>query len=423
MIGRTTLALVGALAGVPALADFTTGDALVIGNARYGDQTAAFGPTDVQAVAQALRLRGQEVVALANAGHDPMTSAFDGFTMSIAPGETPLIVVLSGAFAMGETDAFLLPAGRVVGAALPADGAPGLSLSAVMDVLAQSPRRAFLVLGEAALQSTVPTGLTAGLTPDLTGLAIPQGVTVIHGAAADVAQFAAGPMAHPGERLARTTGWHDLEVTGYMSQTLVMLDHTEVRPPTADEQTAALSHDRQAEDRAWQSAREASSPDAVLAYLDSYPDGVHTPEARALAETALALTPAARQDIQRHLSRLGYPTRGIDGIFGPVTRASVATWQERIGQTPSGYLDSAQIATLALEAAAAPAPRRQTQTRGVAALNTPPVAPAASPQETAIWSRSRGEQGLRNYLSQFPNGRYADRARVLISNIQRGVRQ
>ena len=48
------LALAGILAAAPAWAEFTTGDALVIGNARYGETVTAFGPDAVRAVARAL---------------------------------------------------------------------------------------------------------------------------------------------------------------------------------------------------------------------------------------------------------------------------------------------------------------------------------------------------------------------------------
>ena len=44
---KAGLALLGALAATPASALFVTGDALVIGNARYGDTAATFGPSEV----------------------------------------------------------------------------------------------------------------------------------------------------------------------------------------------------------------------------------------------------------------------------------------------------------------------------------------------------------------------------------------
>lgn len=392
---KTGLALLCAVAATPSLALFTTGDALVIGNARYGAQTTGFGPAEVRAVAQALRLRGQEVEALANGGAGPMAQAFDAFVATITEGEAPLIVVLSGVFAHGDDGIYLLPAGAGQ------DEAEGLSLSAVLRVLAQSPRRAFLILGEAA-----------GGPPGLGELDIPQGVTVIRGPADQVAQFAAREMAQPGARVAKTAGFYDLRIDGHRSEDLVVLDHTEVRPPTEAEQAAARDRARQVDDMAWKRAREAGNSKAYRAYLDSFPKGHHAVAAQGqIAEIALGLDLPARKSIQRNLRSLGYDTQGIDGIFGPATRRAITTWQERTGAGLTGFLDTSQIAQLAKQAAVA-TPRAAAQLR---------QGRTVSAQEAAIWNRARGEAGLRNYLGQYPRGAYAQRARVLLSNIQRGV--
>ncbi|WP_417210707.1 peptidoglycan-binding protein [Antarctobacter sp.] len=400
MMWKAGLALLGALAGTPSFALFITGDALVIGNARYGEVTAGFGPAEVQEVAHALRLRGQEVEALANGGHAPMAQAFDAFVGSIAKDEAPLVVVLSGKFVQGPGDVYLRPAGPDQAA-----GAPGLSLSAVLDVLAQSPRRAFLVLGEAGAQEA------------LGALVVPNGVTVIRGPSDQVAQFAAREMAQPGTRLERAAEGYDLTIDGHRSDSLVVLDHTEVRPPTEAEQTAARNRARRLDDMAWQQAQGAGSVDAFRGYLDSFPQGHFADRAQgAVAEAALTLDPAARRSIQRDLVRLGFPTRGIDGIFGPVTRGAIAAWQNSDGAAVTGYIDAQQIARLA-DLAATQAPQATVAVPPV----RQPVRAAVSAQETAIWSRARGEAGLHNYLSQYPRGAHAARARVLLSNIQRGV--
>ncbi len=48
-------------------------------------------------------------------------------------------------------------------------------------------------------------------------------------------------------------------------------------------------------------------------------------------------------ELQELLTRLGYDTKGIDGIVGPATRAAVRAFQERIGQTPDGYVSPALL--------------------------------------------------------------------------------
>ena len=398
------LALAGILAAAPAWAEFTTGDALVIGNARYGETVTAFGPDAVRAVARALRLRGQEVEQLANGGADAMRQALDGFVAAIDEGETPLIVVLSGLFALDDGGPVLRPAGRE------ASEAAGLSLAAVLEVLAQSPRRAFLVLGEA--------GEGAGLE----ALKIPEGVTVIRGPAAKVAEFAAREMAQPALPLEKSADWYDLALSGHVSEDLTILTHTEVRPPSEAEQAAARDRIARLDEAAWQRAVERG---AFQAYLDSYPEGIHAEAALqrrdgepavspAQAETALALDAGARRAIQRNLARLGHRTRGIDGIFGPGTRGAITAWQRQIGAAPTGYLDAAQVARLAKEAGQAPA---RSAPRPRRARNV------VSAQEAATWNMARGQQGLRAYLGQYPDGAFAARARVKLSNMQRGVRQ
>lgn len=408
------LALLGAMAGTPSYAFFTTGDALIIGNAHYGDVTAEFGPNQVQAAAKALRLRGQDVATLANGTVGPMTQALESFAASAAKDESPLIVVLSGIFADGPNGAHLLPAGGDV-----TSDAAGLPLAAVLDVLAQSPRRAFLVLGE--VEPPLPSADAQKTVLD--GMTIPDGVTVIRGPAQKVAQFAALEMAQPGERLVRSAAAYDLDLDGYTSDGLVVLEHTEVRPPTSAEISATKDRIAALDTQAWKTARDVNTAVAFQAYLNSYPDGLHADAAsKMIAESDLGLDVPARKTIQRDLTTLGYNTRGIDGVFGPATRGAITAWQKRIGDEATGHLSKTQIARLSQEAAVQAKSQRQTVRTAVVQQKKPAKA-AVSATETAIWNRARGERDLRNYLNQYPNGAYSSRARVLISNMQRNANQ
>lgn len=62
-----------------------------------------------------------------------------------------------------------------------------------------------------------------------------------------------------------------------------------------------------------------------------------------LTETALELDRADRIEVQRRLNLLGYSTRGVDGVFGPGTRAGISQWQVKNGMPISGYLSSGQV--------------------------------------------------------------------------------
>ena len=63
-------------------------------------------------------------------------------------------------------------------------------------------------------------------------------------------------------------------------------------------------------------------------------------------EAALELDGAARREIQRRLTLLEYSTNGVDGVFGPGTRAAVIRWQESLGIDANGYLSESQITFL-----------------------------------------------------------------------------
>ncbi|WP_319826409.1 serine protease [Thalassovita sp.] len=59
-----------------------------------------------------------------------------------------------------------------------------------------------------------------------------------------------------------------------------------------------------------------------------------------------ALTRDERMDLQRLLQWAGYYNSGIDGAFGPGTRASMAAWQDANGYEPTGILTTGQRAAL-----------------------------------------------------------------------------
>ena len=86
---------------------------------------------------------------------------------------------------------------------------------------------------------------------------------------------------------------------------------------------------------------------------------------RVAAEAALNLDRAQRAQIQRQLTLLAYDTRGIDGTFGPETRAAIRAFQEAKGLVPDGYADTALLDRV--RAAMASATGRTTScSRGVA---------------------------------------------------------
>ncbi len=63
-------------------------------------------------------------------------------------------------------------------------------------------------------------------------------------------------------------------------------------------------------------------------------------------EAALDLTRSERREIQLRLRLLGFDPKGVDGVFGPNTRAALAEWQADRGLPASGYLDAAHLRRL-----------------------------------------------------------------------------
>jgi hypothetical protein len=63
-------------------------------------------------------------------------------------------------------------------------------------------------------------------------------------------------------------------------------------------------------------------------------------------EASLGLRRAARIEIQRRLTLMGYDTGGVDGVFGPRTRTAVDAWQRDFGFAATGHLDAAVIASI-----------------------------------------------------------------------------
>ncbi|NEX47210.1 peptidoglycan-binding domain-containing protein [Pseudotabrizicola algicola] len=66
----------------------------------------------------------------------------------------------------------------------------------------------------------------------------------------------------------------------------------------------------------------------------------------ALEERLLSLTASERREVQRMLTRLGYNTGGVDGVFGRNTRAALAAWQRDEAVRASGYITADQLREL-----------------------------------------------------------------------------
>ncbi|MEM1375527.1 MAG: peptidoglycan-binding domain-containing protein, partial [Pseudomonadota bacterium] len=173
---------------------------------------------------------------------------------------------------------------------------------------------------------------------------------------------------------------------------------------------------------AWREAERAGAVDDYIAYLTEFPDGAFADAALARIvelsaeppapptaediEAALNLDRAARRQVQRNLSDLGFNPRGIDGVFGPGTRAALVAWQRSRGLDATGYLSGNQV--VALEGQA---DRRRRE---------------IAREDDAYWERTGalgGEERLRAYLDRYPSGRHSKTARAQLAAFEEERRE
>lgn len=155
---------------------------------------------------------------------------------------------------------------------------------------------------------------------------------------------------------------------------------------------------QEADRAAYIQAQNANTVEAYRAYLSRYPNGIYvgnarqalqrlgatattptrnsnqpvvdnrptptTPAATSAAQTEanIGLSRAQRVEIQRQLTRIGYDTRGADGLWGRLTRSAIGDWQKAHGHAVTGYVTQGQVQQIATQARAAGAtPAASTQ--------------------------------------------------------------
>ncbi len=405
-------------------------DALIIGNSDYSVMDRLTGADGVLSATAPLEQEGFQVVSLGQATANQMQGGFERFLSGLTAETDRVAVVLSGRFAHTATDSYLLP----VEMETPLDDATvlrdGLPLSQVMAVLSAYPGQALLLLGMGDSDRFEGQFVTGGLGD----LNIPQGVSVMQGPAAEVARFARGDLGARGESLLEAGTAAGLDVSGYAPEGYVFVTNTASVPAPAQEPApapAAPSQPGRSDEPLWNSVRERDDVAGYRSYLDAFPEGEHAGDARArisaidaepfrdarLNEEDLNLDRDARREIQRDLSLLEFNPKGIDGIFGPGTRAAVETWQEQNDFPASGYLDREQITRLDGQAERrageleAEAQERQAEQERL---------------DRAYWDETgaRGDApGLRAYLKRYPDGVFAEVAQEQLGEFEDEQRQ
>ena len=389
--------------------------ALFIGNADYAAHQDLRGADDITSAAPVYVGLGFTVIARENASRVELLDAIGQFAEGAADADR-LLVVLAGRFLNSSQDSWLLgvdsPASPDL-ARLPGEALP---LSTVLAILEQHPGQALLLIADEE-----DAGRAAGvyLERGVGSLNLPQGTTLFRGGTRAVASFVKDALPLPALSLtlqaARRQG---LQAEGYLPEDYQFLEGA--RAATAKPATPARD-----EQTAWDAARRADVIALYEDYVARFPNGAHVAEAQRLideirndpdrqarlVEEALALGGDQRREIQRDLSILDFDPRGIDGVFGPGSRAAISKWQSANNFDATGFLTSEQISRLDKQAE-----RRATELETEAELRRV----EQERLDRAYWNETgaKGDEvGLRAYIKRFPDGVFAEEAQSRLSVI------
>lgn len=393
-------------------------------------------PEDATLVEEA-RAAGFQTVRYPAGSVAQMRRGLANFLSATDPGERRLIY-LAGSFVNDGRDTWLLQEASPGRPNRGDIGGVALDIDTALAIAAGAPGEAVVALGslrEGERDGAV--GLGAGLTPGLSPPAsVPQGVTLIYGPQEDLAAVMSEAALAPGAELRpaiEEAG--DVFAKGYLPEGFVFTPEDARAVETAGAEAAARAEDarraeqeRRAEEAraAFAAAEQDDTIEAYRRFIDRHPEAAQVAEARAAieeirtdplrearrAEEALDLGREARRRIQRQLTLLDYAPRGIDGLFGPNTRAAIERFQRDEGRAATGYLTQAQIDTLASRAEA-----RQAELEAEAERRRL----ADEAQDRAVWAATGAEgdaAGLRTYLERYPEGLFAEDARARLSELE-----
>ena len=399
------------------------GAALLLGNEDYDALSDVRRSDEVTLASGAFEDLNFDVTALRDGSASDMSDAMAFFETATQQADQ-LLVVLAGRFVHSSTETYFLATDSRPGT-LSKTGLTSIPLSQVLTLLEQAPGKAILALGSDDLSGEFSTFLDYGLGD----FDIPQGVTVITGASRPIAQVVQRTLARPGADLGTLASARGISVSGYLTDGQIFVPEapivtTQPAPP------APTTTDRRADLLAWRQADRQDTVEAYQDYIDTFPDGqfirmaegrieamTDTPEARAeRTEQALDLNRDQRREIQRDLTLLDYNTRGIDGIFGRGTRAAIASWQTANQFDGTGYLTSDQVTRLDAQAE-----RRAAELEEEAERRRE----ERMAQDQAFWDETGAqgdEAGLRAYMNRFPDGEFAEVARIRLDDIERQKR-
>ncbi|MEM0945108.1 MAG: caspase family protein [Pseudomonadota bacterium] len=391
------------------------GLALLIGNSDYAHAPdAVTAANDTRHAARLLGEAGYEVLAGSDLDRAGLAGILREFAAK-APTAAPVVVYYSGHTVRADGRTYLAPvdleAGDRVSLLLGA-----IPLEALTEAAWRQPGQAVLFLdaaqsaGFAATDGIDPGFADPGELDDLLIVSATAPGRAVDREGRKFSRFhtlvTEGFLA-PGARVAEIAegagerAW----ATGAVSEDLVLVPAPVATAPADDIA-------QQIEIAFWQSAERSGRADDFEAYLARYPEGAFAnlarnrlglPEVtastdpRVALEQSLDLTRSQKRRIQQTLTWLGHDPRGIDGIFGPGSRAAIRAWQAAEGRQAPGYLAPGEVARLETlhdrEAKRVEAEARQA--------------------DQAHWlatGKDGTREGYRAYLERYPEGIHAEKA-------------
>lgn len=397
--------------------------ALIVVESDYRRLPDVKGAAEAATLAQALEDAGFRVTSSLDRAADDVWEAVEDFRRDAREADR-VFVLMAGHMVSTARESYLLTRH----AARPTDlsvGAVGVPLGPVLDTLAQHPGQAVMMLAPSG-EEIEGDGLRARINAEA-----PQGVTLVSGPMDGLVRVATQTLLVPGEPVASAFQRppRGVSASGFLPDALPFLpaeaagDMPE-RPPSRPGDTL------DSEAAFWQVVMGMDTVEAYESYLDRYPRGRYADDAKdaiaaiegdaaaqeRAAEEALNLGRDGRRQVQRNLSLLGYDPRGIDGIFGPGSRAAITAWQRAKGYPATGFLTRDQLGALntAAEARAAQL-EAEAEARRIERERL----------DRAYWrdtGRGGSEAGLRAYLDRYPDGLFSDVARAQLEDIEEAKR-
>ena len=389
MLKKLTMAAL--LGATPVMAEDA---AVLLGVSNYENFDNVEGATGITGAADRMERMGFAVRARNNPSRSELLSAFGWLGPKLSDADRA-ILVMNGTFVHYGDSAWFMAADADRPSVLgPAD--QGIHLNTILEIMAEVPGGAIVVLGTPANQGRYRGRLDFGIGE----IEVPQGVTLITGEPDQVSRFVRSRLTDAGTNVIAAARDDGLAVDGFMPRNLPVLPGT---------LSFNFDEDRPNPDlQGWEAAQAANTVEAYQKYLTDFPRGAFRSEARTnlltlqndpayqdrISEERLGLSRNQRRQVQRDLTLMGYNTRGIDGLFGQGTRRAIAGWQRDQGYANTGFIAENQLNLL----------QRQAQNRRA----------QLEEQDRSFWAdtgASGRPNGLRQYLERYPEGLFADRAK------------